>query len=313
MIIGASFSHKHLQDLNLEPLSSLESFSSLGFRWIRLGCYWSEIEKTPGKYDFSKLKSLLSFCQEKKIKVVLTVGMKAPRWPEYYLPDWLTKKASLKKFAKIDLGEKDISKPLFSFIENAVLELSHYSCLKVWQIENEPLEPTGEKKWRITKKLLAEEIKIVKKIDKKRPISLNCGGLIASFPFFWESISKINFDILGLDIYPKQPLGSLFYIKNFSKGMIKRLIAKAKKANKKIWISELQAEPWEPKELVSSKENPPSFLPQDFKKNFNEIINWRVDNVFLWGFEYWLWKKGKGDERYWAEAKNKENFISSPR
>ncbi len=308
MIIGASFSHKHLQGLNLEPFKSLNEFSSLGLEWIRLGCYWSEIEKTPGKYDFSKLKNLLSFCQKKKIKVALTVGMKAPRWPEYYLPEWLTKKTNLKKFAKIDLGEKDIVKPLFSFIKNTVLELSPYSCLKVWQVENEPLEPTGEKKWRITKKLLAEEIRIVREIDKKRPISLIFSGLVASLPFFWKNIAKIDFDILGLDIYFKRPLGSLFYTKNFSKGMIKRLIAKAKRANKKVWISELQAEPWKPKELVSSKENPPSFLPQDFKKNFNEIINWGGAGIFLWGFEYWLWKKERGDERYWAQGKK---FLAS--
>lgn len=296
MIIGTTFSHKHLQGLKINPLKALEKLSALGLKWVRLGCYWSEIEKTPGKYNFSKLKGLLSFCQKKKIKVVLTVGMKAPRWPEYYLPSWLTEKTNLKKFAKIGLEKKDIAQPLFSFIKNAVLELSPYPCIKTWQVENEPFEPTGKNRWRISKDLLTKEIKTIKKIDKKRLICLNCGGLVASLPGFWPKISQIDFDILGLDIYFKHPLGKFFYTKNFSEKMIKKLILKAKKADKKVWITELQAEPWEPGELISSKKNPPSFLPKDLNKNFDKVANWGVDGIFFWGFEYWLWRRKGGQK-----------------
>jgi len=51
MIIGASFSHPYLEYLKINPQNALKEFKKLGLRWIRLGCYWNEIEKTPGKFN----------------------------------------------------------------------------------------------------------------------------------------------------------------------------------------------------------------------------------------------------------------------
>ena len=100
MKLGASFSHVHLRSLGLNPLRAIEGFKTLNLPWIRLGCYWNEIEKQKGKYDFGNIEPLIEFCEKNNINVVLTIGMKASRWPEYYLPDWLEKKTKPKKILK---------------------------------------------------------------------------------------------------------------------------------------------------------------------------------------------------------------------
>ena len=53
MELGASFSHPHLKYLELDPLKAIKEFKSLNLEWIRLGCYWSEMEKVKNKFDFS--------------------------------------------------------------------------------------------------------------------------------------------------------------------------------------------------------------------------------------------------------------------
>src|SRR3990172_3690982 len=105
MKLGASFSHPHLIGLNIDPLKAIKEFKNLGLSWIRLGCYWNEIEKEQGKFNFSKLDLLIEYCEKNNLKVVLTIGMKAPRNPEYYIPNWLLKKLHLRKLSKIKLAD----------------------------------------------------------------------------------------------------------------------------------------------------------------------------------------------------------------
>lgn len=61
MELGATFSHRHLQYLGLDVKKSAKQYAKLGFNWVRLGCYWDEIEKEKGKYDFNQIEELLSF------------------------------------------------------------------------------------------------------------------------------------------------------------------------------------------------------------------------------------------------------------
>jgi hypothetical protein len=84
--VGAFFSHRYFEELGIDAILALKEFSSLGLKWIRLSCYWDEIEKEKDRYDFHKIETILKSCQSLGLNVVLTLGMKAPRYPEYYLP-----------------------------------------------------------------------------------------------------------------------------------------------------------------------------------------------------------------------------------
>lgn len=122
--IGASFSHPHLSNLKIPLSKALFAYKELGLPWIRLGCYWTEIEKTKGRYDFKIMEELLQTCMKLKLKVVMTVGMKAPRWPEYYLPLWMVTQLRLKKNEVISSEKKMISESLFLFIKQVIKNLS---------------------------------------------------------------------------------------------------------------------------------------------------------------------------------------------
>jgi len=61
MEIGASFSHPHLQSLGFDPLKALQDYTTLPLPWIRLGCYWNEVEKSKNNYNFDCINELIHF------------------------------------------------------------------------------------------------------------------------------------------------------------------------------------------------------------------------------------------------------------
>ena len=90
---------------------------------------------------------------------------------------------------------------------------------------------------------------------------------------------------------------------NDSLNKIKSIIEELKLSGKKVYIAELQAEPWEPNEIFTKKYRPKSFLPADFRKNLDFAKKVGLETVYLWGFEYWLWKLQNGDSEYWDKAR----------
>lgn len=307
MQLGASFSHRHLKYLDLEPTQAIKEFSSLGLSWIRLGCYWDETELSPVKFTFQNLDPLIAFCEKEGINVVLTVGMKAPRWPEYYLPKWILQQLSLKRLTKIDAKNDKLLNLTLNYVQKAVTHFKKSSAIKVWQVENEPLDPSGGKWWRISSDFLAEEIKLIRKLDPKRKILVNLWGNELSRRQLYKPAAELA-DIVGLDLYLRNPIPLMRWFNKYigpldSKEKIQQIVKQIQKDGREFWITELQAEPWEPGEIITKKKNPPSFLPKHFKENLNYAKTLGPKVTLLWGFEYWLWRKEKGDLQYWEEAK----------
>jgi hypothetical protein len=302
MQLGSTFSHPHLNWLELDPIKAIKEYKNLGFKWIRLGCYWNEIEKIEGKFDFSNLDPLVEFCENNKIKTVLTVGMKAPRWPEYHIPEWLIKKLSFKKKKIITPKDKVLLEKTLIFIESCVNHYKKLLSIQVWQVENEPLDPSGPDNWTINKNFLSTETNTVLKFTDQILINLWGNDMLSRLTY-----KKIptNTNILGIDIYPKQYAK---HIKKYigprgTKTLFKLALSRFIETDS-LYITELQAEPWEPGELVTNKDNPPSFTPTDFEKNLSYVLEFNPKVIFLWGFEYWLWRKIiHKDNRYWKSAK----------
>lgn len=313
MEYGASFSHRHLKFLGINPLQAIKDFNKLGLKWIRLGCYWDEIEKEPGTFVFKELDPLVKYCEINKINVVLTVGMKAPRWPEYYLPGHLLSQLEMGRLFTIKPENKILLKNTLSYLENCVLHFKTNKAIKVWQVENEPLDPSGEKWWRISKEFLEAEINLVRQIDSSRKIMVNVWGNEAGIMGTYLKVLKIS-DIIGLDIYLRHavisPLAKLgIYLgPTDSQKTIFNVGEEIKRQGKDFWLAELQMEPWEPGTLNTPRKDPPSFLPKHFLENINYSKKLNPSVNLLWGFEFWYWRKLNGDERYWKEA---EKIASS--
>lgn len=304
MQLGATFSHPHLKWLGLDPMKAIKEYKKLGLKWIRLGCYWNEIEKIEGKFDFSNLDPLVEYCDKNKLKIILTVGMKAPRWPEYYIPNWLLKQLNYKKKKTITPKDAVLLEKILIFIRKCVEQYKKSSSIKVCQVENEPLDPSGPNYWSIHKSFLSTEIDAVIEFDKNTQTLINIWGN-DMLPRLTHKKIPSTTDILGVDIYPKQYAQHInkYIGPRGTKTLMKHALSRFIKTDS-LYITELQAEPWELGELVTNKDNPPSFTPTDFEKNLNYILEFKPKVIFLWGFEYWLWRKIKhNDNRYWSGAK----------
>lgn len=290
MQFGISLSHHQLKALKIGLTFALNESLKPKFAYIRLSLYWNEIEKNQQVYDFSLIKKMLNFYQKNQQNIILTVGLKAQRWPEYYWPEFVKNK---------NLDNDETKKLLLKFIETSIKELKKYSCIKYWQLENEPLDPSGLHREIIPFDFLQQEALCIKKIDN-RPMIISLWGNGIIKRNFVKNIYSITNNI-GLDLYEKQfvkeILGKSIYLGPLQ---TKNTINKYRKEFPEInfWITELQAEPWEKNTIAYFSSAPQSMSIQQLIKNYNFALGLGIKNILFWGFEYWLWKKINGDNSY---------------
>lgn len=278
-IIGSSFSQHHLNHIGISPHEALTTYSQLGLTWIRLGCYWNETEIIQGTYRFNELDTLVAQCKNQGISIVMTVGMKAPRWPEFYIPHWLKKKPH----------DAAIESPLFSFINKTIVHFKQQKHIRYWQVENEPLDPSGPHHWAIPFDTLAKEVALVRQLDSERSIIINLWGNELISRNLYPYTLRIA-DVVGIDLYPRVP-GPLGYRgPQDSDERLRQIFLSLRAAGKQVWVSELQAEPWGLRA---------SCLPEHITQNTQWAMQFKPDALWYWGYEYWYQRKLMGDESYW--------------
>lgn len=283
MISGTTFTPRQAHWLELDSDTIFDSLLDMSFDVIRLGCYWEEIEKEKGIYDFCSIEKLLKKCEDRQQKVILVIGMKSPRWPEFYFPEWIIKK-----------DPEYVETEVLRFIQKGIETLKHFSCITHWQVENEPLDPSGPDNLKISEKLLEKEIARVRILDP-RPIVVTVWGNLLSKRSSFRIAEKLA-DIVGIDVYYKTPFWKRMYKGPWDTDRtIAKLIATC---TKPVWISELQAEPWERhgKEFTSS--TPESITVALLEKNIERAERLKPAALFLWGYEYWMYRRNVGDTGY---------------
>jgi len=316
--VGTTFSSVQCSYFEMDPKTTYLDVLDMGFGIMRLGAYWNRIEKEEGIYDFSELDWQVEEAKKQKIPVVLTVGMKAPRWPEYYIPDWVREKAHL--YPGGDVTRSNILREAtLKFIEQVVLRYKDNPTVKYWQVENEALDRIGADSWHIGKDFLKEEVELVRKLGGgKRPIILTVAtypnkflGILARIRVSHDPIKEnLNLcDILGLNVYPmigQQEFGLPFYFSTNRAEMdayFTRLVKKIKDAGKIPWITELQAEPWEPGHLVyPKKEEPRTGRRKEAVSTFKQMKSMGFDTILLWGAEYWLFRNTRHGDQRWLDT-----------
>ena len=296
MKLGISLSQKKLAELAIKLETALTESLKYNFSLIRLSLYWNEIETKKGKYNFSEIKKILNFYEKNNQDIILSIGVKAQRWPEYYWPNFIENK---------DPNDQNTQKLILKFLEKNIKELKKYKCIKYWQIENEALDPSGPHNQQIPLSFLKEEIKAVEKLDQRPIINTVWGNDLIKR----KSLEQLNSlsEIIGLDLYYKQfireTLGKAIYIgPQFSNKKLKKHLGKF--PENKFWITELQAEPWEKDEKTYLSNSPKSISPKLLEKNLEKILTLPVETILFWGFEYWLWKKLNGDNSYFKFIQN---------
>lgn len=292
--LGITFSHTHLNYLDcVKPPDSppitvggaLERALGMGFSHIRFGSYWREVEIKPGVYNFSVLEGLLDRCEGAGQGVIMNVGVKSPQYPEFYWPTYLEEK---------NLGNPETRKRTLLFTKECVGALKKFTCITHWQVENEPLDPTGDENVAIPLDFLKEEVGLVRSLDS-RPILLTLWGKTLKSRQLYPQIFDLA-DMVGIDLYYRGS-GKSYTTSGprINHAYVRRFVETAPKP---VIISELQAEPWEINVSRYLSKNPKSISPELLESNLKKASSLGVKEIILWGYEYWYYRESQGDSRY---------------
>ncbi len=304
--LGISFSHRHAAWLGLDPRAALRTLlAETGVRRLRLSAYWDEIAPEPGRLDFAPLRPWLETAAEHGATVLMSVGLRAQRHPEFYPPPWLTAQHPLPHGAALDAQPRVVAL-LMLMLERVTAFLADVDAIDAWQVENEPFLPAAGRTvgWRFSPDLLAREIAVVRDADpRRRPIVVNHSSHTA-LDRVWRDALALG-DVLAQNIYTRRParrgLPWRYWNVHALGPLAPRLAAQsaaARRTGRQFWVTELQAEPWERDGSAALGDTTPSISPERLHANLALARRFRPARVYLWGAEWWLWRAGRGDRRY---------------
>lgn len=312
--IGATYSYPHALWLfdgdETKAKAVLEQAAQAGIKDLRLIIHWNWCQPdSSGQFDFSSLEWQLQIMQKYQAKtVILCLGRKVPRWPEYHIPGW----------AKV-LSEGEFKHQLMGYVKAVVDHYANDHRITHFQVENESFSQFGEsdefwcKRFKNKEQFLFLEYCLVRWHDTlNRPI-------IVTDPGDWGNYDDIarNADILGLSYYgivyndllgyfpnhlfykaiPRLIAGNFLRGPRFNAQEISRFIG-----NKQVWLTELQAEPWGPTDnkSLSPEEAAKSMNPELLRKNLEAVKKAGFAGpIFLWGIEWMAWMKDNGYPEMW--------------
>jgi hypothetical protein len=311
--LGFTFSQRQAEYLTLPWDEVYGAALDLSPTIIRLGAYWDEIEPVEGVYDWSTLDEQIELADARNLDVILTVGMKAPRWPEYFLPGWLEKRLDLDNGATVS-DDAELRRRTLAFVERVVRRYHDHDAISYWQVENEPLDPSGPHAWQIGPDFLAQEVALVRQIDD-RPVIVTMFVEVSPVllaPWRGQDVRAraamlLNLgDVLGLDLYPSRSYrshGSDWY---FSwpawvwKPTIVELQQVSQRMGRSAWIMEAQAEPWEPGMLVyTDAPLSRSVQPAGAAAAVWHLRDVGFETILLWGVEHWYMRRERHQDTLW--------------
>lgn len=290
---GISFSSKQAHHLGLDSRQVLTALlDELGARRLRLMSYWDEIEPQRGQYDFQELDWQIKEASKRGAEVSLAIGLRQPRWPECHYPQWVGSLPVEEQFE----AQK-------TFVTEVVKRYRHESTVKSWQLENEALNKGFGLCTTFDRGRLQEEFNLVKQLDPGRPIILSLSDE-AGLPLRQPRGDLIGFSVYGRYYYSGSlgnryityPLPAWFHT-------LKAALARQWLGRESI-IHELQAEPWGPKAIpeLSPAEQDETMSLGRFEGMTEYARKIGVKDVYLWGAEWWYWRREAGDPRFWQQA-----------
>ena len=267
---------------------------------IRLSAYWTDVERR----GYDDLYWQLDELARAGRSAVLTVGMKAIGWPEFYLPSYL--QPSKRARGEIAGSRPALATGVLDFVQETVERCRGHPALRAWQVENEPLNVSGPHRWWIGTQFLRRELALVRQADPGRPVVLNA---FAHFNRLLDAVSNprgqgvprllellLPGDILGLDVYQRIGRRQLGFDRvaradSAWAAEAERWREEAEEGGREAWITEAQAEPW----------GPGGFGPSDLVAAVEGMLQAGYRTILLWGAEHWLARAAAGD-RGWLET-----------
>jgi len=288
---GVTFSKKAASGFGLDwQKTFLATLDDLKVKRLRIIAYWDEIEKEKGKYNFEELDWQVDEIGKRNGEIILVVGRRLPRWPECFEPEWVK-----------TLPEDEKQDGILTFISETVNRYKENEAVKIWQVENEPFLRTFGECPKLDKDFFEKEIALVNRLDS-RPIMITESGEFST----WIGGAK-RADIVGTSIYRKiygklgyvqYPIPPVFYQRKAN--LIKSFFDISE-----IIAIEVQAEPWgdKPNQQMTNEEQDITMSLKRFEDMLEYTRQTGFDKAYLWGVEWWYWRKERGDDSFWNKAK----------
>ena len=298
--LGMTFSSRYATDLGLDWKETyIALLDDMGVRKLRLPVYWDLVEREKGIYDFSDVDWQLSEAKKRNAEVILTVGIKVPRWPECHIPAW----------AEDDVAIREAS--MLSLIRKVIGRYRYDSTIVKWQIENEPFLSFGICP-AFNVAFLDEEVRLAKTLDPSRPVLLTDSGELS----VWYGAASRGDEFgttLYRDIYSAKAGGYFTYPVGPNFFRTKEFFMRLLTDQEKFSVIELQAEPWA-NGWVANVSLEEQFITMNEKRLEENVTYTRrvgFQDIYLWGGEWWYWLKVKKDyPAVWE--KGKELFEQYP-
>lgn len=265
-----------------------ENFTALlddmKLRNFRLVSYWTVGEPERGKFEFGDLDWQMNEVAKRGGYVSLAIGLRQPRWPECHEPGW----------AK-PLPDDQWKQALSAYIKVVVERYKDHPALGTYQLENEAVNNWfGECKpnsRHVDRQRLKDEFAMVKELDPEHPVYMSLSdqhGLPWRQPVpdaYGFSVYRTVYNQFGPDFYVTYPTPIWYH----------RLRAAfiEWKHKRPIFIHELQMEPWGYKGVkdLTIAEQDHSMSVQKLRDNISFGRRIGKQNIYLWGGEWWYWRK----------------------
>jgi hypothetical protein len=299
---GTSFSIKYARELGVDWKANFTALlDDLKFRNFRLMSYWDEIEAKKGVYNYKDLDWQMDQAAKRGAQVSLAIGMRQPRWPECHKPDWVK-----------DYNRQQEDEAILKFTLHTVNRYKNHPALESYQLENEAVnnwfgactpEDTDQAR-------LAKEFDAVKAADPKHPVYMSLSDQ-HGLPLNKPVPDKYGFSVYRV-VWNDKTGPFKFYLTYPTPVWYHRLRARWIETfkHRDIFIHELQIEPWGPKATkeLSVKEQDRSLSVKQIHKNIEFAKKIGQKDIYVWGSEWWYWRKTHfKDSSIWEAVRTEIN------
>lgn len=288
-LYGITYSVQYAEYLGIDPQAAyLALLEDVGVKRIRLPFYWSRIEARNNQYDWQEMDWYIKQAEEHGVEITAAIGRKVPRWPECFIPDWAEA-----------LDDGQLHNELMAYTRTLVNRYKDSPAIVRWQVENEAFFPFGMCPRPDVDNHLAE-LELVRSLDS-RPIQATVSGELEP----WFDAAALA-DVLGISMYRvtwNDFFGYFFY--PITPGFYASRANSVRPLVDRVIISELQAEPWFPEAMENRtpQEWYQVFDADTMRKNIYFAQRTGLDEVYLWGAEWWYFLKINGEDGLWDVAR----------
>jgi hypothetical protein len=302
-VLGTSFIPSYAESMGLDPEDTFDALiEDLGIRHFRLVSYWDRMEPEHGRYDFSELDWQFRRAEAAGAKVTLSLGLRQPRWPECHMPKWAEGMKAYVPNAAVEQWQPKLE----AFMTAVVNRYKDSPALDSYQVENEFFLRGFGICTDFDRRRLVREYELVKRLDPHHKVIIARSNNAIGWP-----VGEPTPDEFGISIYKRvwspvvkrymeYPYPAWYY--SFVGGWEKLM------TGRDLMAHELQAEAWPPHGQsflkTSLEEQNKSFSPEIFKKRVEFARDTGLREIYLWGGEYWYYRKVKlNDPSLWNVAR----------